>query len=248
MLVLVMVGVLLFNLLIIGGTFALFNYSAHNAGNTFGAGTLELDLTKEPISGSVHFDNLAPGDQQTNQFTIKNVGTLDAILHALQAELTELAYQDGKVLNTSVYEQLNEALIIVIFADDINDGEAIFEGNLKNLQEVQYFEPNFNLFVDEEMDLQLRIELDYDAGNDLQGLYGSFDLTFHAIQLRHNEDASTDPRNPGSGDPGDGEPGDGEPGDGGPGDGEPGDGGDPSDEGPTSAEIAAGITGIEAPE
>ncbi|QQE74838.1 SipW-dependent-type signal peptide-containing protein [Brevibacillus composti] len=66
--------------LIGGGTFALFSDTAANEGNTFTAGT----LTIEDVTGgaafdyTVYFDNLAPGDSENEQLTIRNTGSLDA--------------------------------------------------------------------------------------------------------------------------------------------------------------------------
>jgi predicted ribosomally synthesized peptide with SipW-like signal peptide len=66
--------------LIGGGTFALFTSETSNEGNTFTAGTLEIqDVTGgSAFSLTQYFQNLAPGDSENGAIKIKNNGTLDA--------------------------------------------------------------------------------------------------------------------------------------------------------------------------
>lgn len=74
-------------MLIGAGSFALFTSEAVNSGNNFAAGTLTLeDLSGGPIaSQSIHFNNLAPGDNGTVTMTVRNAGSLDAWVRINQA-------------------------------------------------------------------------------------------------------------------------------------------------------------------
>jgi spore coat-associated protein N len=63
-----------------GGTYALFTDSAANAGNTFTAGTVNIeDVTGgAALSTTTFISNLAPGDSETATLTVENQGSLNA--------------------------------------------------------------------------------------------------------------------------------------------------------------------------
>jgi spore coat-associated protein N len=63
-----------------GGTYALFTDSAANAGNTFTAGTVNIeDVTGgAALSSTTFISNLAPGDAETATLTVENQGSLNA--------------------------------------------------------------------------------------------------------------------------------------------------------------------------
>ncbi|WLD91510.1 TasA family protein [Alkalihalobacillus sp. AL-G] len=59
-----------------GGTWAAFN-DVENLENSFAAGTLDLDLAKEPdFDTTFNLSNLKPGDSMTRQFRLNNTGSL----------------------------------------------------------------------------------------------------------------------------------------------------------------------------
>lgn len=63
-----------------GGTFALFSATAQNTGNTFTAGTVNVDASNSGspafTSTSYNFANMAPGDSGSVQLTVNNTGSL----------------------------------------------------------------------------------------------------------------------------------------------------------------------------
>ena len=57
-------------------TYTWFTDSAAVSGNTFTAGTLNIDITNQTPTMPFEFTNLAPGDTVTGTITVKNTGTL----------------------------------------------------------------------------------------------------------------------------------------------------------------------------
>ncbi|MFJ5715165.1 TasA family protein [Neobacillus sp. NPDC093127] len=66
--------------LIAGGSYALFTHQTANENNTFTGGIVKIsDATAGKVASKMlYFKNLAPGDTDTKQITIKNDGNLDA--------------------------------------------------------------------------------------------------------------------------------------------------------------------------
>lgn len=58
------------------GTLALFTAETGSTGNTFTAGTLDIDVTA-PGTWSADYSNMAPGDVVTKTLTLKNTGNLE---------------------------------------------------------------------------------------------------------------------------------------------------------------------------
>ncbi|MBT9173545.1 MAG: Spore coat-associated protein N [Syntrophomonadaceae bacterium] len=59
-----------------GATMALFTDTAANAGNTFTAGTVDVEVGAVPAV-PVAITNMAPGDTYNGSFTVRNAGTLE---------------------------------------------------------------------------------------------------------------------------------------------------------------------------
>jgi len=72
--------------LIIGATFAYFSDTETSAGNTFTAGTLEIDITDQnvdtPFASEAIISNWAPGETTNVNFDVKNTGSLPVYLRA----------------------------------------------------------------------------------------------------------------------------------------------------------------------
>ena len=65
-----------------GATTAYFSDTETSTGNTFSAGTLDLDVDGNNGSNTVKFTvaNMKPGSQQTGKYTLNNVGSINGFL------------------------------------------------------------------------------------------------------------------------------------------------------------------------
>lgn len=90
--------------LIGGGTFAIFTDSAQNANNTFAAGTVDINVTDtSSFTGAKHVNisNLAPGDEGSREFTVKNDGSLD-LKYDVEKALTGTLVKGNQTMDLAV--------------------------------------------------------------------------------------------------------------------------------------------------
>ena len=97
--------------LIGGGTLAYFNDTA-TVNNQFAAGTLNLDVQKDPES-AVNFDlrNLKPGDNATRYFILSNGGSLsikDVLMDVGASEFLDGMVAKGKTSDSNVNQYLSQ--------------------------------------------------------------------------------------------------------------------------------------------
>lgn len=142
--------------LISGGTFALFNSTTTNLGNTFTAGTVVVtDITGGSLaSQEVNFDNLAPGDSNTLTMKVKNDGTLD------------------------------EWVKIDTAASDASKNGSIFEGTTPLT--LTYSPDVIKLAPGETYDFSIDYEFPINADNSYQETTGKFNVVVAAVQARNN--------------------------------------------------------------
>lgn len=154
-----------------GGTFALFTDSAVNEGNTFSAGTVEIEDVTEgaSFSTSTFIENLAPGDSEEAVLTIQNNGSLDAWV---------------KVDNIETSAN-----------DDPTDGVGdLFEGDQP--VNVQYEEEVVLIPAGETHTFDVGYDFPLAAGNEYQGDSGEVTFNIEAVQARNNTNADeTGPNN-----------------------------------------------------
>ena len=154
--------------MIAGGSFALFTGSATNNSNTFTAGTVAIaDYTGGPVASTMeYFNNLAPGDTNTKNVTIKNTGNLDAWVNVDVAATQKTAA--GTLFSGAT------PLLLSYGVDGTNKPIFIKAGASATFP-VTYLFPRT-------------------AGNSYQGATGSVNIQFDAIQARNN--SSTDGSSP----------------------------------------------------
>ncbi|ASS76987.1 hypothetical protein CIG75_20175 [Tumebacillus algifaecis] len=142
--------------LIGAGSFALFTAEVSNKGNTFTAGTLNLeDLSGGPIaSQALYFNNLAPGDNGKVKMKVKNNGSLDAWVKINQTASN--ASRAGNLFGGTTPLQLG-----------FDNGVVKVPAGGTTTFDVTY---NFPLAAD----------------NSYQGTTGSFNVVVQAVQARNN--------------------------------------------------------------
>lgn len=136
-----------------GATFALFTGSANNEGNTFSAGTVDIDVqrnTGESTPGPMFYTTLEegmgeswqtgysapkyptgewkPGDSHKREMTVKNVGSLPVKLARLGAEITG----DADFLNDAVAVAEFSSNLIVRVESENDSTELMYEGPLSD--------------------------------------------------------------------------------------------------------------------
>lgn len=96
--------------LMAGATFAYFSSSASNTGNTFGSGTLILDVNKfgsEAPTPAFTVSNAAPGYTETQFIKLKNTGTIAAASTKLLSIETGTTPNLGDVLTLTLYNDVD---------------------------------------------------------------------------------------------------------------------------------------------
>lgn len=170
--------------LIGGGTFAYFS-SSETSNNTFAAG--ELDLSMEPKK-VVDLDNMKPGDTVTEDFELRNNGTLDIKEVLLE---TDYSVVDAKGDNT---EDFGEHIEVEFLYNADKMDEVIYETTLAELKDMEPEAVNEEVFEDflgeggleagDEDDLVVKFEfVDNDEDqNQFQGDELNLEWTFNAQQ------------------------------------------------------------------
>ncbi len=145
--------------LAIGATYAYFSDAETSTGNTFAAGTLDLDVNGNNGSNTVKFavSNMKPGSQVIKTWTLNNVGSLDGYLDLENisvansengCEEPELEAGDVSCDNPGEGQgELQEAVSLSkLFWDDDCDGwvgtgeTVIYDGKLGNI--ASHYEEN----------------------------------------------------------------------------------------------------------
>ncbi len=165
---------------LVGGvTFALFSSQASNNGNTFGAGTLVLNIMGYGDGASLPvftFSGIAPGQFRDQKITLTNTGSVDA--SSIQVTKIDLGS------NTALADKLT----LMLFYDQNDDGifngsdVSLGTGHLSDSSWTGYTLPGVTLPHSGIYHLGARITFDSDADNSYQGLTLTFNLNFQANQ------------------------------------------------------------------
>ncbi|MBM7654816.1 TasA family protein [Neobacillus cucumis] len=147
--------------LIGGGTFALFSSTTSNAGNTFTAGLLKVDDVTggAVLKDSVNIGNLAPGDKDTKELTIKNTGNLDAWV-----KIDSYSTDADDIVNNNIGD--------------------IFEGT--NSVKLTFDSAPILIPAGETHSFKIGYNFPSSAGNEYQGKSGKVTFSVKAVQARNN--------------------------------------------------------------
>jgi spore coat-associated protein N len=119
-----------------GGTFAYFNDTA-SINNQFAAGTLNLDVQKDPES-AVNFDlrNLKPGDNATRYFVLANGGSLsikDVLMKVGVTDFVDGMVAKNKASDSNVTQYLSQFKVDFFRVQNPDPSNVAAWGNQANL-------------------------------------------------------------------------------------------------------------------
>lgn len=163
-----------------GATFAAFSSSATNPGNTFGAGTLVLNINGAPGSSSspkFTIANAYPGQVETQVIVLSNSGTVPSST----TKLTSIAH------STSTSPDLGDKLTLELW-DDVNgddniDGGDVMRGSAHITDPAwSNIDLGFGLTAGGSHQLIARVTFDAGANDTYQGSNSTFDFNFQANQ------------------------------------------------------------------
>jgi predicted ribosomally synthesized peptide with SipW-like signal peptide len=130
-----------------GATSAYLSDTETSIGNTFSAGTLDLNLDGDNINVvKFNVSNMVPGNQPTRSWVLKNVGTVNGyldienvVISGYENDCTEPEVEAGDVTCGINEGELQNLLGVYLFVDYGNDGwfsvgdKVIYNGLAKNM-------------------------------------------------------------------------------------------------------------------
>ena len=188
--------------IVFGITTAFFSDTETSTGNTFSAGTLNLQVGNEdPTTWSYSAPDIKPGDEDQEFVSIQNTGSIDGYLHITFANLIDDDVScngpEAKVDTTCGAGQdgeLAENLDILIYIDENSDGNfdlgndvLVYQGKAKGILQGDLFNyplPSGTLKYDQ---FVLERKLDSSVGNEVQTDSVQFDIVFELTQNKQEE-------------------------------------------------------------
>jgi len=172
---------------LMGAAFAYFSDTETSSGNTFTAGTVDLEITGQ---SSITLDNMAPGATASGTITVTNIGTLAGSLYATSWYVTA----DGAVnpVDMSDDDVAKMLLITAFTADDVDilsqipevdggAGKSVYDmvndpsgGSVEGYDDPVvsphgWYSYDANMIKDASHTYALTVQFDPLAGNDYQG-------------------------------------------------------------------------------
>jgi predicted ribosomally synthesized peptide with SipW-like signal peptide len=170
----IFVSFLVLILLLIGTTGAVIAYFSDTkiiSDNTFTTGSVRLDSS---LTTPIIFENLLPGDSQSQDISIKYDGTVKADLY--------FGISNQNLINSPFYNSVEEESYLELSVFDNDSSETIIDW-----QDYKFFLINWSELmaqVDPGTTKNYRIDarLKSSVENDLQGKTDSSNLIFHTVQ------------------------------------------------------------------
>jgi len=167
--------------LIIGATFAYFSDTETSTGNTFTAGTLDVEITDQnldtPFQDEILVTNWAPGEERFVNFDVKNFGSLPVNLRGFAAG----------TWNDSGLDAQNRVKVVKVERWDGSTWANIMT-NPGGITGYFYWSPDgtntslYTLNSGDRAQLRLTVKFDEGAGNDFQGKTFTASLQVEAKQ------------------------------------------------------------------
>ena len=170
------------------GTFAYFSDSETSTGNTFGAGTLDLQVNGEnPLTSAFAESNLYPGWADTEPIKVTNVGTIDG--NTLTVSVQNLVNDDNScngpeaLVDTTcggVGGELGAKMDIVIY--DVDAAAPIWSGKLNQLAGAGSVSLGGSLNASQTRNFELQGSIGTSVGNIIQSDAVTFDIVVDLTQ------------------------------------------------------------------
>lgn len=193
--------------IVVGATAAYFNDTETSSGNTFTAGTLNLQVgNDDPTTWSYSAGDIKPGDEDKEFVTIKNTGSTDGYLHITFANLINdemgCTEPEGQPEGTDItcdnpgeeQGELAENLDILIYLDENEDEDfdlgtdtLIYQGKAKGILQGDLFNYPLPAGTIKEDEFVLEIKLDSSVGNIVQSDSTGFDIVFELTQNKKED-------------------------------------------------------------
>lgn len=202
-------------MLVGGATVALFTDQAMNVGNSFTAGTVDIDADRDlgdPIPGPMFYTTVAegtmpgqdpddvghptgqwyPGKEVSRLLIVRNMGSLRVRLHGVSAEITAITGLPSGADPALVAESFAENMDVKIYVSG-QPTQVLYDGPLSDL--VSAPQPAVHRPVIARWNppawpstavLCYEVTMDIGAGNDLQGIRPVVSFNVHAEQTRNN--------------------------------------------------------------
>jgi predicted ribosomally synthesized peptide with SipW-like signal peptide len=179
----------------IGGTVAYFSDTETSAGNTFVAGTINLQVgDNDPTTWNFQVGDVKPGDKGAEEVLVKNIGGNKGYLHIAFANLinddVDCPDPEADVDTTCGAEKIGELaenLDVIVYLDevqddnfDMDDDTLIYQGKVKGILQGDLF--NYLLPSGVSKDLRIEWKLDSSVGNIVQTDKTGFDIVFELTQ------------------------------------------------------------------
>jgi len=169
-----------------GATMAWFTDSAKVEGNSFTAGTLDIEVEGDAFN----VGNMAPGDTETTYIYVKNAGSLDMLFKAeldnevdggLKSALNvKVTGRPAEIQSVDGYNLYGPAVEYVLFDGSLSN----FTG-LDNL--AAWINNDDPLWPGYAAVFKIEVTLPTTAGNEYQGKSYSADLKFSATQAKNQD-------------------------------------------------------------
>ena len=185
----------------IGGTIAYYNDTETSNGNTFTAGTLNLQVDNDdPITRFYSAEDIKPGYEDKDVWELKNTGSLDGYLHITFSNLVdddvscpEPEQNEGGDTTCGAGQdgELAENLDILIYLDDgsnnfeLGTDSLIYQGKVKGILQGDLF--NYFLAAGNSKDFIMEMGVDSSVGNIIQTDKTGFDINFELTQNKQEE-------------------------------------------------------------
>lgn len=187
----------------IGATVAYYNDTETSAGNTFTAGTLNLQVgNDDPTTRSYYAEDIKPGDEDKDIWTIQNTGSLDGYLHITFANLINdemgCTEPEGDNLDTTCGNpgnnegELAQNLDILLYLDedgntnfDLGTDTLIYQGKVRGILQGDLF--NYPLSSGDSKEFTMEWELASSTGNIVQSDKTGYDINFELTQNKQEE-------------------------------------------------------------
>jgi len=178
---------------LMGAAFAYFSDSETSSGNTFTAGTVDLETSGET---TIEVTNMAPGATASGTITVTNIGTLDGCLYAtswyVENDITNppdpnmTADEVAKMLLITAFTADTVDILAQIPEVDGNPGKSLYDMvndpsgvTLPDYSGGPWYSYDTDMTVGESHTYALTVEFDTAAGNDYQG--DGITLTFEFL-------------------------------------------------------------------